>query len=160
MSCFGKLFASRLHCATVLTASSTLDARAVEVRAAVLSVAQHLVAVRVPMYGTSIYDCAFLITGECSGMTDKADSGTTGKFPEFPNEDPTKPELDRFFRVFDDKLKLTEYMSLIKETVPRSLIGLSVPIDLSEMVEEPTPNAAALLVESSKDRQGRIKFNV
>ena len=63
------------------------------------------------MYGTSIYDCAFLITGECSGMTDKADSGTSGKFPEFPNEDPTKPELDRFFRVFDDKLKLTEYMS-------------------------------------------------
>ena len=160
VSCFGKLFASRLHCATVLTASSTLDARAVEVRAAVLSVAQHLVAVRVPMYGTSIYDCAFLITGECSGMTDKADSGTSGKFPEFPNEDPTKPELDRFFRVFDDKLKLTEYMSLIKETVPQSLIGLSEPIDLSEMVEEPTPNAAALLIESSKDRQGRIKFNV
>ena len=51
-------------------------------------------------------------------------------------------------------------MSLIKETVPQSLIGLSEPIDLSEMVEEPTPNAAALLVESSKDRQGRIKFNV
>ena len=51
-------------------------------------------------------------------------------------------------------------MSLVKGNVPQSLIGLSEPIDLSEMVEELTPNAAALLTETSKDRQGRIKFNV
>ena len=120
-------------------------------RAAVLTVAQHLVAVRVPMYGTSIYDCAFFIAGECSGMADKAESGSSGKFPEFPNEDPTKPELDAYFRVFDDKLKLTEYMSLVKGTVPQSLIGLSDPIDLSEMVEEPTPVGPALVAETAKD---------
>ena len=111
------------------------------------------------MIGTSIYGCSFLITGD-SGMTDKADSGTRGQYPEFPNEDPTKPELDAFFRVLDDRLKQTEFNALIKRTVPGSLIGLSEAIDLSEMVDEPTPDAAALAAESAKDRQSRIKYNV
>jgi hypothetical protein len=37
---------------------------------------------------------------------------------------------------------------------------LSEAIDLSEMVDEPTPDAAALAAETAKDRQSRIKYNV
>ena len=61
-------------------------------------------------------------------------------------------------RVLDDRLKQTEFNALIKRTVPGSLIGLSEAVDLSEMVDEPTPDAAALAAESPKDRQSRIKW--
>ena len=72
VSCFGKLFCFKasLHAGAHRFLDARREGGTLEVRAAVLTVAQHLVAVRVPMYGTSIYDCAFLITGECGGMTD------------------------------------------------------------------------------------------
>ena len=94
-------------------------------------------------------------------MADKAASGggTSGKWPMFPCEDPTHPELDKYFRTFDDELKNHESSYLIRGETPPSLIGVAEGIDMTTLVELPEPDAAALANETTKSKMDRVKFN-
>lgn len=95
-------------------------------------------------------------------MAEKAASGggTSGKWPMFPCEDPTHPELDKYFRTFDDELKNHESSYLIRGETPPSLIGVAEGIDMTTLVELPEPDAAALANETMKSKMDRVKFNL
>ena len=71
-------------------------------------------------------------------MTEKAISGGRdgGKWPLFPCEDPTHPELDKYFRHFDDEFKNHESIHLIMGTTPPSLIGFSGAISTTKAVND------------------------
>ena len=112
------------------------------------------------MYGTSFYD-SFMIAEVC-GMTEKSGSGGSGgKWPSFPCEDPTHPEIDKYFRHFDDEFKNHESIHLIMGTTPPSLIGFSGVINTVALVPIPEPvTQEEIDADSTKAKVERIKFNL
>ena len=73
-------------------------------------------------------------------MTEKSGSGGSGgKWPSFPCEDPTHPEIDKYFRHFDDEFKNHESIHLIMGTTPPSLIGFNGVINTIALVPIPEP---------------------
>ena len=88
-------------------------------------------------------------------MADKPDfGGSAEKDPPFPGEDPTQPELDMWLKVMSDRLKKTEFFYVVRGETPPSLIGISEPIDVSMLVEQP-----AVPGETAEARRSREAWN-
>ena len=96
-------------------------------------------------------------------MAEKSASGGRdggAKWPTFPGDDPTLPELDDFLRHFNDELQSHEAMHLIAGNILPSLIGLAASVDTSALVKIPEPvTAADITADTVKARIERTKFN-
>ena len=95
-------------------------------------------------------------------MTEKSGSGGSGgKWPSFPCEDPTHPEIDKYFRHFDDEFKNHESIHLIMGTTPPSLIGFNGVINTIALVPIPEPvTQEEIDADTTKAKVERIKFNL